>query len=165
MSLVVLPGRRAQGVIVRIQALVVMAFLAPSALAHETLHEVRHGKAVALRAYQSDGEPLAGAAFEVYSPAEPKRPWASGLTDGDGWLAFVPSAPGRWRVRVIEAAGHGLDVEVEAQPAPLERAATPSGAAFFLRPLLGLGVIGLIFAALFLAWRKKGRSSSPGAGR
>ncbi len=144
----------------RIQALVVMALLAPSALAHETLHQVVHGKAVALRAYESDGDPLAGAAFEVYSPAEPRLPWTTGQTDRDGWLAFVPSAPGRWRVRVIEAAGHGLDVEVEATPAPLERAVTPSGAAFFLRPLLGLGVIGLIFAALFLAWRKKGAARS-----
>jgi nickel transport protein len=172
MSPVVLPRRRARGFTVRVQLLVVTALLASPALAHETLHQVVHGKAVAVRAYESDGDPLAMTPFEVYSPTAPKVAWVTGRTDRDGWLAFVPSAPGRWRVRVIEAAGHGLDVEVDAAPpavAPAGASAGPtavrgdeaSGAAFVLRPLLGLGVIGLVFAALFLAWRKKDGAPRP----
>jgi nickel transport protein len=158
---------------VRIHLLAVASLMAAPALAHETLHEVRHGKAVAVRAYESDGDPLAGTAFEVYAPGEPRSPWITGRTDRDGWLAFVPSAPGRWRVRVIEVTGHGLDIEVEATPPatappstsaaspPSDRPGAASGAAVALRPLLGLGVIGLVFAALFLAWRKKDRSLPP----
>jgi len=165
---------------VRSLALVVTALLAGPALAHETLHQVVPGRGIAVRAYESDGDPLAQTPFEVYSPADPRRAWATGLTDREGWLAFVPNAPGRWRVRVIEATGHGLDIKVEAAfpsstpgalptspPAPpgADRSgATPAGA-LVLRPLLGLGVIGLVFVALFLAWRKQGRSPPPGTGR
>jgi nickel transport protein len=176
MTLVVLPRRRAQGVTVRVPLLVLIALLAGPALAHETLHQVVQGKAVAVRAYESDGDPLAATPFEVYSPAEPKGAWTTGRTDRDGWLAFVPDRPGRWRVRVIEPTGHGLDLSVDlplpagiAAAAPAAPAATsPAGpvqgagaAAFVLRPLLGLAVIALVFTALLLAWRKKGRAPPP----
>jgi len=152
---------------VRVQFLVLTVLLAPPAFAHETLHQVVQGKAVAVRAYESDGEPLALTPFEVYSPAEPKVAWTTGTTDRDGWLAFVPNGPGRWRVRVIEVTGHGLDLSVDVPvaagaPAALSAAGPvegAGGAAFLLRPLLGLAVIGLVFTALVLAWRKKGRAS------
>ena len=154
----------------RVLLLVLGATLAGPALAHQVLHEVRHGKAVAVRVFESDGDPVAMAAFEVFAPAEPTHPWSTGRTDGDGWLAFVPSGPGRWRLRVIPADGHGLDVEVETAPPPAGPAAAllaaspappppaASSTSALLRPLLGLAVIALFFAALFLAWRKKGRS-------
>jgi len=154
-------------------ALVVAALLAGPALAHETLHQVVPGRGLAVRAYESDGDPLALVPFEVYSPAEPGRPWTTGLTDRDGWLAFVPNGPGRWRVRVIEPTGHGLDLSVDVPlPAGIAAAAPAAppaagpiegagGVAFVLRPLLGLAVIGLVFTALVLAWRKKGRAPSP----
>jgi len=171
MYLVVLPGRRALGVTVRVQLLVVTALLAHPALAHETLHQVVQGKGVAIRAFESDGDPLAATPFEVYSPAEPKVAWTTGRTDRDGWLAFVPGGPGRWRVRVIEATGHGLDVAVDVPPSAATAAPSvppaagpvggPGGVAFLLRPLLGLAVIGLVFTALVLAWRKKGRAPPP----
>lgn len=146
--------------------------VAGSAAAHQTLHEVRRGAAVAVRAFEPDGAPVASTAYQVYSPADPKQPWQEGRTDRAGWLAFVPSGPGIWRVRVIEATGHGLDVEVEIAPPPVAPpagavsgpaspasppadASPTSGAASLLRPLIGLAVLGVVFAALFLAWRKK----------
>jgi nickel transport protein len=178
---VVLLNRRAREAAVPLRAIVTarravviaaLSLAAGPAAAHETLHEVQRGTAVAVRTYESDGDPVAWTAYEVYSPAEPKTPWQSGRTDRAGWLAFVPDRPGRWRVRVIEATGHGLDigVEVEARPAapapsPGSPAPAPTaapdapGAAFVLRPLLGLAVIGVIFTALYLAWRKKDGAS------
>jgi nickel transport protein len=161
---------------VRYPSLAVAALLAYPTLsaAHQTLHEVRRGGAVAVRVYESDGDPVAGTAFEVYSPADPGKPWQIGRTDRTGWLAFVPEVTGRWRVRVIEASGHGLDIGVEVAPqasppgaiAPAgppspAPAAPAAGAAFILRPLLGLAVIGVVFAALFLAWRKKNPPPAP----
>jgi nickel transport protein len=159
-------------------AFAVAALAPPSgpAAAHETLHEVQRDRAVAVRTYESDGDPVAATPWEVYSPAQPGTPWQQGRTDRAGWLAFVPDVPGAWRVRVIEATGHGLDIVVEVTPpgspqaapatasaassaAAASRPAAPPplapGAAFLLRPLLGLAVIGVVFAALFLAWRKK----------
>jgi nickel transport protein len=132
--------------------------VAERAGAHETLHEVARGKALAVKVYFADGEVLAYTAFEVYSPADPKIPYLKGRTDRSGWLAFVPDAPGKWRIKVIDQTGHGLDTEVEAEAsaAPSTSGGAVSSAAFILRPVLGLAVIGAVFAALLLVYRKKG---------
>jgi nickel transport protein len=77
-------------------------------------------------------------------------------------VAFVPDVPGKWRVRVIDGTGHGLDVEVDAEaPRGAPAGESPSAGAtspvaFVLRPLLGLAVIGIVFAALVLVHRRKG---------
>ncbi len=133
-------------------ALVVVA--APAS-AHETLHEVRRDKAIAVKAFFVDGEVLAYTPYEVYSPADPKIPYQKGRTDREGWVAFVPNAAGKWRLKVIDDTGHGLDLEVDAA-APAETGGGPvSSAAFILRPVIGLLVIGAVFASLFLVYRRK----------
>ena len=137
----------------------VVALAAAPAPAHEALHEVVRGKAIAVKASFVDGEVLAYTAYEVYSPADPRIPHQKGRTDRSGWLAFVPDAPGKWRVRVIDDTGHGLDVQVDAEPqgpaAPAPAGGAPSSAAFVLRPLLGLAAVGAVFAALYLVYRRK----------
>jgi nickel transport protein len=134
-----------------------LALSAGNAHAHETLHEVARGKAVAVKAYFADGEVLAYTAYEVYSPADAKIPYQKGRTDRSGWLAFVPDAPGKWRVKVIDDTGHGLDIQVDAEAqgaAHSPAGEAPSGLAFVLRPLVGLAAIGAVFAALYLAYRR-----------
>lgn len=143
----------------RLALVALVALAATPALAHETLHEVARGKAIAVKASFADGEVLAYTAYEVYSPADPKIPHQKGRTDRGGWLAFVPDAPGKWRVKVIDDTGHGLDVQVDSEAtgaAQAPSASAVSSAAFVLRPLLGLAAIGAVFAALFLAYRRKG---------
>jgi len=144
-------------------ALAAALLCAVPASAHETLHEIQRGKAIALKAYFADGEVLAYTAYEVYSPSDPRIPYQKGRTDRGGWLAFVPDAPGKWRVKVIDDTGHGLDVQLdaEAQGAAAAVAQPPSGGApdriaFVLRPLLGLAAIGAVFAALYFTYRRKG---------
>jgi nickel transport protein len=131
-----------------------------AALGHEVLHQVERGRAVAVRAYFADGEPLAYVPFEVFSPADPKIPHQKGRTDRSGWLSFVPDAPGRWRVKVVDTTGHGLDLEVDAAPGapapPAGTAAPQSTAAFVLRPLLGLAVLAAVFVLLAKFYRRKG---------
>lgn len=159
------PGRLTRAPALRVAPLLaaLVALAAAPALAHETLHEVRRGTAIAVKAFHADGEVLAYTAYEVYSPVDPKIPHQKGRTDRGGWVAFVPDAPGRWRVKVLEDTGHGLDVLVEAG-APGEQAgqvASAGGlptAAFVLRPLIGLAVIGAVFAALYLSRRRKDRT-------
>jgi nickel transport protein len=135
------------------------AAAAPSpAAAHEVLHAVESGRAVAVRAFFADGRAMGEAQYQVWSPADPEVPWQRGWTDRKGWLSFVPDAGGRWRVRVVDAAGHGLDVAVEAGAAGGSGSGAPSAAELALRPLLGLAAIGAVLAAL-LAWhRRKGRA-------
>jgi nickel transport protein len=139
-----------------------LAVLGPAAaLAHEVLHEIERSRAVAVRAHFADGEALAYAAYEIYSPNDPNIPYQKGRTDRSGWLSFVPDVPGTWRVKVSDAAGHGLELEVDAtasaatQP-PGGHRAPDSEVAFVLRPLAGLAVIAAVFGVLFTVYRRKG---------
>jgi len=144
-------------------AAALLALSAATASAHETLHEVQRGKAIAVRAHLVDGEPLAYAAYEVHSPADPKLPHQKGRTDRGGWLAFVPDAPGKWRVKVVDDTGHGLDLTVDAAEASGSALAAQgvgpgSSTAFVLRLLVGLLAMGAVFAALFFTYRRRGGS-------
>jgi nickel transport protein len=137
-----------------------LALAAPGgARAHEILHEVRRDGAVAVRAWFPDGESLAYVQAEVFSPADPAIPHWKGRTDRNGWLAFVPDLPGRWRVRVVDATGHGLDTVVEvAAPGAVQAggaAGPPSSAAFALRPAVGVALIAAIFAFLVAVARRR----------
>ncbi len=139
-----------------------LSLLAPAAArAHEVLHQIDRGRAVAVKAYFPDGEVLAYTQFEVYSPADPKIPYQKGRTDRSGWLSFVPDSPGKWRVKVIDNTGHGLDLQVDSSPGAAAgtiggAGAPASTAAFVLRPLVGVGVIAAVFALLFVVYRRKG---------
>jgi nickel transport protein len=155
-------------------ALAALLFLPSAAGAHEVLHEVHPGGAVALKFFESDGDLLDGAPYEVWSPADGKVAWQKGRTDRAGWLSFVPASPGRWRVKVVKEDGHGLEVEVDtstlaapAPPSPAPSTAAPtatpaappptslSSSAFVLRPLLGVLLVGALFGGLVLLYRKK----------
>ena len=135
-----------------------VAVLVPcTAGAHEVLHEVRRDAAVALRAYFPDGEALAYATYELYSPADPEIPHQKGRTDRAGWLAFVPDVAGTWHVKVVDGTGHGLELDVDAGPraAPTAAPLPVSNAAFVLRPLVGLAAILVVFAVLVAVHRRR----------
>lgn len=145
-------------------AVVAAALLvAVPAAAHEVLHEVQRGRAVAVRAYFGDGEPLAYCEAEVFSPADARLPWQKGRTDRQGWVAFVPDVAGTWRVRVVDTTGHGLVAEVEVDHATLAGAAaaaqggTPGALAFVLRPLVAVAGIAALFA--LIGWRARRRAA------
>lgn len=152
------PGAGARRAVALLAAAAALAG-APPAAAHEVLHEVVRGRAVAVRATYADGAPLAYVGYEVFSPADPRLPHQKGRTDRSGWLAFVPDTPGAWRVRIADETGHGLDATVQVDapgaaggPAPAQQGG--AGAAFVLRPLLGLLLVAAIFAGL-VAWRRR----------
>jgi len=158
-------------------AALALALASPlGARAHEVLHEVRPGGAVAFRARYADGQVLAYAQYELWSPVDAKIPWQKGRTDREGWLAFVAEPPGAWRVRVVGADGHGLDTVVQVaahsgtattqsglamaqsglattQPAPSP--AEPRSVGASGRTLLGLLLIGALFGGLILLYRRK----------
>jgi nickel transport protein len=135
----------------------VLLGVAGPARAHEVLHTVERGKAIAVKAYFADGEALAYAEYQVFSPADRKIPYQKGRTDRAGYLAFVPDPPGKWRVVITDATGHGLDIEVDAGKAL--SAVTPKAAvsswAFAARPVLGVLVIVTLFGLLVFIYRRK----------
>jgi nickel transport protein len=134
---------------------------ASTVAAHEVLHEVTRGRAVAVHAWFPDGESLAYVQAEVFSPADASIPYWKGRTDRNGWLAFVPDVPGPWRVRIVDSTGHGLDTRVEvASPGASGGAAeaAPSGGAALasvLRPVVGVALIAAIFGLLYLRARRR----------
>lgn len=131
--------------------------VAAPARAHEVLHTVERGKAVAVKAYFADGEALAYTEYQVFSPADARIPYQKGRTDRAGYLAFVPDPPGKWRVVVTDPAGHGLDIEVDASgQAPVARApGAVSSWAFAVRPVVGVLVIVALFGAVIFIYRRK----------
>ena len=143
---------------------VIIWLLAARAYAHEVLHTVERGRAIALKAFFADGEALAYVEYEVYSPADPRIPYQKGRTDRGGYLAFVPDKSGRWRVKVADASGHGLDLEIPVTTDKGQAAATSRQdealftAAFVLRPMIGLAIIAAIFSALTLIYRLRGKT-------
>ncbi len=146
-------------------ALAALILVAPSpvAHAHEVLHSIERGKAIAVKAFFADGEVLAYSEYQVFSPADPRIPYQKGRTDRSGYLAFVPDVPGAWRVKVTDATGHGLDVvvDVAAVGAQGPSSGHPAGQgvvaswAFAVRPILGVGVIAALFALLVLLYRRR----------
>lgn len=56
----------------------------------------------------SNGAPLKGAKVNVYSPNNPIKPWAQGVTDQEGRFSFSPdqTLTGDWEV-IIRKQGHG----------------------------------------------------------
>ena len=50
--------------------LVALLFAATPARAHEVLHAIERGKAIAVKAYFADGEALAYTEYQVFSPAD-----------------------------------------------------------------------------------------------
>jgi nickel transport protein len=126
------------------------------AAAHEILHSIERGKAIAVKAYFADGETLAYSEYQVFSPVDARIPYQKGRTDRAGYLAFVPNAPGKWRVKIADSTGHGLDLEVDGADSIPSKNSTIASWAFVARPVLGVVLVAVIFGALVFLYRKKG---------
>jgi hypothetical protein len=162
-----------------------VALSAPAAaIAHAVVEEVdRRGDDLAVRLRYAGGKPLAGARYEVVSPASPQGSHDAGRTDREGWVVLSPDAPGTWTIRIVDATGHGRIVTVEvsarapagdppgapaadaAAPAAIEAPADPAAAresepsasllARLTRPLAGGAVLFLAFAAVHAVQRRR----------
>lgn len=87
----------------------------------------RVGNSLSLRTSFSNGQPLKGATVLVYSPDQPDRVWAKGVTDDQGRYTFVPdsSISGEWKVDIqreghedilkVPVTGEGIEIDLMAQ--------------------------------------------------
>ena len=124
--------------------------------------DTRHDGVVLVQFAYSSGEQPTYAKVEVYSPADDKVEFQNGRTDAQGRFAFMPDAPGRWRIIMADNMGHRVEhpVEISAvQGAAAATAAHDAGLGGFstpLRILLGLSLIAnMALAATMLRRRKK----------
>jgi nickel transport protein len=143
-----------------LRAAALAALLAPAvAAAHEVTHEIVYGGAVAVRARYAGEEPMAYAEYQIFAPSDPKVPWAKGRTDRDGWLAFVASQPGTWRVQVADRAGHGMILSVSARPPVIAPEKTESAMSWIVRLAGAVLVVGLVFAGLAAVQKHRGSAA------
>ena len=129
--------------------------------AADTRHE---GLVLVQFAYAGGGQPPY-AKVEVYSPADSKVEFQNGRTDAQGRFAFMPDAPGRWRIIMADNMGHRVEHPVEVKALLASSAAAPGNAAgpgqfsLPLRILLGLSLLAnLALAAAVL--RRKSRMAA-----
>lgn len=141
--------------------LVAVTLLPDAASAHEVLHRVEPGGAVAVKVYETDGDVVNNARYDVYSPKDPAQPFQTGRTDRHGYLSFVPDAQGPWRVKVTGDDGHGIDVAIEVGPGARATGAG-AGPSVYLRPVLGIAILCAIFAGLY-AFSRRRRPDAPRA--
>ena len=141
-----------------------LSLVASQAQAHALYAAHTWQGAVALVQFAyAGGEQPTYAKVEVYSPADSKVELQNGRTDAQGRIAFMPDAPGQWRVIMADNMGHRVEhaVDVSADPTAQQAdvknagdaAASPGVGGFSipLRILLGLSLLAnmaLIAAAL-----------------
>ena len=119
-----------------------MAAVPPKAMAHQVQTNYfingnsEIAKSIELKTTFSNGQPLKGAKVSVYSPDQPFRVRATGVTDNQGRFTFEPAAAidGDWEVN-IERAGHqdimtvpvteeGIDLDLMASTGVIDRGGT-----------------------------------------
>ncbi len=61
---------------------------------------------IAIRVYYSENDPAAYSQYELYGPGD-REPHQIGRMDKNGFCAFVPDRPGRWKLQVWGESTHG----------------------------------------------------------
>ncbi len=119
-------------------------------LSHDILYSLERDGAVVIRVYFADGTEVAHAPYEVYAPSDQRIPWQKGRTDRMGYLSFYPTQEGRWRVKVMEEGGHGLDFTVDM--AELRRSAGTKKPSDYPTHIRLLTYSGLFFPSMLLLY-------------
>jgi len=150
--------------VIGLWAFCLFAWGIPQAQAHAlyAAETWRDGVALVQFSY-STGEMPTYAKVEVYSPADDRVEFQNGRTDARGRFAFLPDAPGRWRIVMADNMGHRVELPI--MVGADMRAATPAaaGPGAFSMPLRALlGVSLLVNAALTAALLRRNRKNTAG---
>ncbi len=76
--------------------------------AHDVIHEIQHGNAVIVNVGYESGEIMSYAEVTIFSPENKTIEYQYGRTDANGQFAFLPDAPGEWKIVVDDGNGHGF---------------------------------------------------------
>ena len=122
--------------------------------------EIPQGNVIVVQFAYSTGEVPAYAKVEVYSPDDAALEFQNGRTDAQGRFAFVPNAPGQWRVTMADNMGHRVEHETTVAhsggTAPTAGAAADAWGGFStpLRALLGISLL-LNIGTISALWRRR----------
>ena len=76
--------------------------------AHDVIHDIQQGNAVIMKIGYDTGTAMTYAEVKIYSPHNEKIEFQNGRTDAEGSFAFLPDAPGEWKIVVNDGNGHGM---------------------------------------------------------
>ncbi|MCU0589825.1 MAG: DUF4198 domain-containing protein [Syntrophobacteraceae bacterium] len=112
-------GRKAASQASRSALLLLVSVLALplTAWSHGAFHHVTWKEAVVITAEYDDGEPMSYAEVRIHPPAEAKAAHQVGHMDRRGRFAFVPDAPGQWRITIDGGMGHLVEASVSVNEA------------------------------------------------
>jgi nickel transport protein len=126
-------------------------------MAHGVTIKTQMNLGVEVQAFYDEGQPLAQAQVQVFSPANAETALFTGQTDKDGRYQFTPTASGDWEI-LVRQSGHGesLTVPIDLGGKPLQSLAS-SGSDNLIQRLITLGSViwGCVGTALYF----KGRSA------
>jgi hypothetical protein len=125
----------------RFAVLLALTLAAPAPLAaHSVGARVSEIPGVVVDLFYADGEIMAFAEAQAFSPADPANPFSVGRADRQGRFAFAPDMPGAWRVEARDHEGHAvaIDVQVKASAVAASRWEQPRTWALFASLVLNL---------------------------
>ena len=130
------------------------AFWAGVAGAHEVHHAITATNAVSISLSYADGNPFAYEKYELY-PEGKDIPVQVGNTDAAGRIVFIPGETRNWRIKAYSADGHGVDLRFESPALQTgTTVANDTGPGRATLALLGLGILLSVFGAYQLFRRK-----------
>ena len=144
-------------------AIFIALLLSPLLLAHDIEISVRlTAPSVVAKAAYAGRDPVSFAEVAVHTP-DSEAEYQTGRTDLNGYFAFVPDAPGPWRIIVDDELGHRTEKTIEV-PSPFQsnREIVGSGLSLLQKALVGIaliiGITGLLYGYQV---RQQASSSSP----
>ena len=144
-------------------ALMAVFWVGP-AWGHGVGYAVDTSRTVCIRVSYDDSEPMSYAKVKVFGPGDGTIEHQNGRTDKNGRFAFVPDAPGVWRVEAGDGMGHGIQAQVDFSAGP-PAGDPPPGPPGAQRPSLDKALAGLsvlFFLSGVLFWWKGRRSVRSG---
>ncbi len=88
----------------------------PSAQAHSVNYDVMP-KGISAKVFYSETDPASYAGYEIFGPGD-ALPFATGRTDKNGVVSFLPDRAGDWKIKILGESMHGyhgvtVDVKVD----------------------------------------------------
>jgi nickel transport protein len=126
----------------------------PLLLSHGVGFEIERHEASIIHLRHGDDAPLANTDYEL-SMVGSETSYQSGKTDALGRVVFIPGEVRKWRLRVFNQDGHGIDTTFALTPDGLSHTHHDHTSSHITTLILGVGILLSGFGLLMLFTRRK----------
>jgi len=108
--------------------------------AHGVSHTIfRDG--IGIQVFYDNGSPFSYSEVIIYSPADKKVEFQTGITDKNGRFIFSPDETGVWVIKIDDGMGHGLVKKIEIASNQLVESLSPVLFPLWEKILIGVSLI------------------------